>query len=595
MSYKYYASSDHSELNTVTVAGHEFTGLDYQGDTLPADITPVDALADTVIYGVNLSDQVTFTGAAAKGDFAVKDAAWDFSTVASGYGFDWNIGGGVASYFENVAFTNKSSGNSAVRNSDSTMYLTDVTFADNRISGLGGALYSKGTSWIDGGVFSNNAATGSHGGAIFATKGTLNVSGTTFADNTAANGGAVKVDGTADANANIADALFVGNVSTGLGGALSMDGLTTTVTGSTFTGNSAVTGGAIYMNAGTMSISGSTIAGNIVNNSGGAIGIVGGSLTVAGTVVSGNSSTSTDTSYGGGAISVSGGMLNIATGTVITGNSAGSYGGAIRVSSGNLTMDGATVSASGTARFGGALYLQQYAGTVELNNSLFQNNNGNSHGGAVMSQSASGFSVSGSTFAANRATSGGAIFSDRGANAVTNGKFFDNTASNGGAAYIDGSTLTLSGGTFAGNSAATFGGAVYVKGANAELAVSGVTFSGNSAGSHGGAMFFASAKSVSLSNVVFDGNIAANSGAFHTDVDVTVSDSAFLTASDVIGFGSDRVITFSGTNRLNARITGTGTVLMSDNAALVFGNSSDISISAAVAFGADGDDADEVA
>ncbi|MCI5779102.1 MAG: hypothetical protein MR051_04715, partial [Lentisphaeria bacterium] len=39
----------------------------------------------------------------------------------------------------------------------------------------------------------------------------------------------------------------------------------------------------------------------------------------------------------------------------------------------------------------------------------------------------------------------------------------------------------------------------------------------------------------------------------------------------------------------------TGTVLMSDNAALVFGNSSDISISAAVAFGADGDDADEVA
>jgi predicted outer membrane repeat protein len=113
----------------------------------------------------------------------------------------------------------------------------------------------------------------------------VNISGLTFANGSAPNGGAIGNSGTL----TVTNSTFSGNSAQGgtaFGGAIFSQGLLT-VTNSTFSGNSAGQGGAI-LNTNMTTVTNSTFSGNSAGNSGGAI-LANGPLTVTDSTFSGNS------------------------------------------------------------------------------------------------------------------------------------------------------------------------------------------------------------------------------------------------------------------------------------------------------------------
>ena len=162
--------------------------------------------------------------------------------------------------------------------------------------------------------------------------------------------------------------------------------------------------------------------------------------------------------------------------------------------------------------------------------------------------------------------------------------YFVNAAASGGSSseggmfydYGANDRLHIWNAMIAGNSAGK-GGAIRFQGALLDL--QGATFSGNSAGSWGGAIQI-DAGTGSFDNTVFSGNSASVGGAIYnnTGVALSVSNTHFHTASDTIyNLGT---LNFSAVNYLNASITGGGTVEVTENAALIFGNTAGIDIAA---------------
>ena len=68
----FYASDTYKDLTSITIAGHEFTGLEYVSDT------PVAALTNSVVAGVAPADATVIGSGSVSG---VKDAAMDLSTA----------------------------------------------------------------------------------------------------------------------------------------------------------------------------------------------------------------------------------------------------------------------------------------------------------------------------------------------------------------------------------------------------------------------------------------------------------------------------------------------------------------------------------
>ncbi|GEM_PF-6515808 len=138
--------------------------------------------------------------------------------------------------------------------------LSGGTFSGNHAEtfygydGFGGAVEAyQGTLNISGGLYEKNTATGG-GGAVYAMYGTVvSISGAKFIENQASYGGAVELS---SASGSITDCIFTGNHVAGTGGAVvAYYDTTLSITGSTFTSNSADQGAAVY-NVGTSTVSG---------------------------------------------------------------------------------------------------------------------------------------------------------------------------------------------------------------------------------------------------------------------------------------------------------------------------------------------------
>lgn len=137
----------------------------------------------------------------------------------------------------------------AIYNSQASNKLTveETNFNSNK-SANGGAIATDGALDITNSTFTQNSASG-NGGAIYNIKNTTNINSSTFTSNSAVNGGAVANDSTI----NISNSKFNDNSASANGGAVYNKG-NLTVTDSEFTNNSAVKGGAIYSEGGTVNI-----------------------------------------------------------------------------------------------------------------------------------------------------------------------------------------------------------------------------------------------------------------------------------------------------------------------------------------------------
>jgi len=252
-----------------------------------------------------------------------------------------------------------------------------------------------------------------------------------------------------------------GNAGSGSGGGIDNSG-TLTVSGSTFTGNSAFFGGGGIFNSGTATVSGSTFTSNsAIDGDGGGI-YNGGTATVT---VSDSTFTGNSAFFGGG-----GGIDNYGTATVsdstFTGNGA-VYGGGID-NYGTATVSGSTfTSNSAIDGDGGGIY---NGGTATVSGSTFTSNSavynsGTTHptgdGGGIYNSGTATATVSGSTFTRNSAHEAGGGIDNSGTATVSGSTFTSNSAlySGGGGVYNNG-PMRLTNCTISNDSAA-YGGGVY--------------------------------------------------------------------------------------------------------------------------------------
>lgn len=289
------------------------------------------------------------------------------------------------------------------------------------------------------------------GGAIYVERlSTLTLTNSAINSSTAANGGAVALNGWGSSDA----------------------GGTLIVTNSSFSGNQSTAaaipgggngGGALYITGGsTATVSGSTFSGNNSVNGGG-IHILGANLTVTNSTFTGNSANNTAGGGGGGAIYVDG---------------TKNFSGVIDISL-------STFSNNQSNQLGGAIFtFPEGTGSVLIDQSLFDGNSatGAGQGGAIYHQSATSngpLSISNSTFVNNNAHA------------------TDGSASSGGALWLLDAPVTITSSTFVGNDATTplplaaddwrrgFGGAI--RSSDATTIVNS-TIVNNTAGFVGGAI-----------------------------------------------------------------------------------------------------------
>lgn len=386
---------------------------------------------------------------------------------------------------------------------------------------------------VENGVFENIDSTNQNGGAIYNTVET-SISGSTFKGNTAKYGSAVYLD---KANATI-DGTFENNKGSGT---VYVKYANASITG-TFKNNNGSTygGGAIYSAGSTNTINEITVGGEYTGNStglnGGAIYASSTKLTIAdGTTFTNNKSgVSNSSSAGGGAISISAKPSSLIIGNNVTfdGNTAG------------YTSDGAVATAP-TIKDGGAINLGANMSNTPVfgSNVQFKNNKATGTGGAIHSKTNELVVNNGVAFANNEATQGGAI------------------------ALAGNRKVQIGDSTFTGNKAvgeSAIGGAIVVSGkvsnySTAEgaaakvetLDVSGATFTGNTSEIAGGA----------IGQTMITAYNASQSRPYSQGMTININDGTNFTKNQAGAEGgaisSDAILNVTGATFVSNETTGT--------------------------------------
>ena len=401
-----------------------------------------------------------------------------------------------------------------------TLYdeLTSITFSGAFTSASGYRHFIVNNSVIPI-IFSGMTLTGSSGGGITLTAGTITFNGTNkFTSNRAENGGALYIASDANVTFNSAPE-FSSNTATSNGGALYIaSGATVTLpNGQAFTSNTAVNGGAIY-NAGTLTFSGtSTFESNNASTSGGAI-YSAGQITFTGAPTFKTNGT-TSTTNGGAIYAASGANITFSAAPTLRGNLA-ENGGVFYVDGGAVSFGNYSVTFTGdttNVTNGGLFYVDsgrvEFAGASTFTKHIAAANGGVFYvaGGNVIFTGAAVFSTNGLT----SATTGGAIYNAGGTITFSStAEFSGNTANNGGAIALSGSAVmpTFSSTVkFTSNSASNNGGAVWSSSADI-TPTSAYTFSSNTATESGGAIYSESG-TITISGLSIDVvNTATNGG-----------------------------------------------------------------------------------
>ncbi|HXF84024.1 MAG TPA: sortase [Anaerolineales bacterium] len=221
------------------------------------------------------------------------------------------------------------------------------------------SIVNAGALTIDGGGDITISGDGSVRVMYVNSGATLTLQNLTIANGSAVNGGGVYNDG---GTLTITGSTFSGNSAGGFGGGVYNDGGTLTITNSTFSNNIvSYDGGGVY-NAGTLNVTNSTFSDNSVVYDGDGGGVYNvGTLTITNSTFSGNSATF----LGGGVLNA--GTLNV-TNSTFSGNSANDSGGGVRVWSGTATLTN-TIIANST---NGGDCVKNTSATVSGSNNLIE-------------------------------------------------------------------------------------------------------------------------------------------------------------------------------------------------------------------------------
>ena len=399
------------------------------------------------------------------------------------------------------------------------LMLTDSAFRENSTNASGGAINNVGgviTATGNNTFVANTAAT--HGGAIYlsyikaaeatettpaveAAVGVLTMTGGTFTNNTAMGGGAVSARTGCEASFN--GTSFHKNSVQGYAEENDGDG---------------EGGGAIYVGFGTVNLTNVTLTENTSEGFGGAIDAVKGALTIADSELTNNLAGQGGAIYSifGSTITISGSSFTANESTAsssIASQSGGDIGGgAISTDQGTLTVSGTTFDGNKTGYYGAAIRANN--AKIEItDNSVITNSNG-ATGAALYFKGGCVVTISDSSIIKNTAKSNGVVYINGGSLTATNVTATENTAFNGGVLYTSGSSTKVEiKNSHWNNNTATSGGAMYISGATVTIVDGELN---NNKATNGGAVYQKGGK-FTVTGAAFSENTATNGGVIYTE------------------------------------------------------------------------------
>ncbi len=331
--------------------------------------------------------------------------------------------------------------------------------ANKNESGNGGAICTSGPLLAEDITFTNNEAVGK-GGAVYLyyrdKENSVRISdlkNCTFTNNKAEYGAGLSLFASSTslnqgAIATVSNCEFMGNSVTANGGAVYVGrDSKITIKNSKFESNISNSaeygGGAIYFTTSTGVLENIEFKKNSSTFNAGAIGIYSSSVVNAKNI----SLIENTATKSGGAIYISKSTFNSTENITFTGNSA-TTGGAINVySSSTANISGVTASSNSSSANGGFMYVSNSTASltkVEGKESLVSLNSSSANGGAIAVHSAGTLNLYGIKFNQNEATDlGGALYvkgatANVGSTTYTEENIFDaNEAKNGGAIYVE--------------------------------------------------------------------------------------------------------------------------------------------------------------
>lgn len=306
--------------------------------------------------------------------------------------------GSTCSYSSNYSLIRGSSFTEGylINQSAGTLNLTNITVNGNNVSATSGLISGKKLVVKTGTTITKGKRTsGSGGGIVVASSGTLTVSGGTISNNSAAsNGGGIY--GSSSATITLSGGTISNNSAKKGGGVYAAVSSTTTISGATITGNSgtdtASSGGGVCA-LGTLKMTSGNITSNTAAGSGGGI-------LVTSTFNFGGGSINNNTSGGIGAgVNATFSATNNTTckmtmsgGEIKNNESTGSSGGGIYLNgddgyTSSLTITGGTISGNTVATVGGGIRVSEF-GTATITGGTISSNTSGSAGGGINSAGA---------------------------------------------------------------------------------------------------------------------------------------------------------------------------------------------------------------
>lgn len=384
----------------------------------------------SLISHVKVSGRNTFRVFATFSDDMVTLRAVD---ISSGYVNDGNGGSGIynqryLTVIDCIISDNTTPNNGGGIRNAGALIVNDSIVASNS-SGYGGGIRNEGDLIIADSTVRDNTA--DFGGGIDNYAGSMEVRNTLLEHNSATHYGGGLTTGTA---ATIEDSIFSGNSAESGGGIDShVASATLILTRCLLTGNTAHIpagyGAALNNNEATVEVNDSAFEENTADIAGGGVynGLAG-TVTINDSAFAGNTAASALEGYGG-AIGNSG-VLALQRST-LSGNTALINGGAIENWGGDLMATDCTFAAN-RATHGGAIN-NNASGTLTVRGSTFEGNIADGTGGGFFNDNSSDMTAENSTLSANTAThEGGGIYNVSGIVTLTNATLDGNSAGSGG-------------------------------------------------------------------------------------------------------------------------------------------------------------------